>query len=313
MKFNLNINKGLAILVLVIVANTSFAQQDPMYTQYMFNTQTFNPAYTGTWESMGFMVLGRQQWVGWDGAPETYSFSFQSPLKNENIALGFNIINDKVGLEKRTSLNGDYSYRLKINSNTDLRLGLKAGFSNYSNNLREYDLFPGSENDPLFQGDIDNKFMPNFGVGAFLYSKYYYVGFSVPKLIQNDFENNYNNYTVGAEFRHYYFMAGLIMNLGESLKFKPTFLTKATVGAPVELDFTANFLLKEKLWLGAMYRTGDAYGFIAQWVFNRSLRIGYAIDFTTTNLQNYHSGTHEVMVSYEIKFLKEKFTSPRYF
>ena len=113
--------------------------------------------------------------------------------------------------------------------------------------------------------------------------------------------------------RHYFLIAGMVFDLDENVKFKPTFLTKATVGAPVQFDFSANFLIQERFWLGAMYRTGDSFGFIAQWIIDRNLRIGYAIDFTTSQLQNYHNGTHEIMVSYEIKFVKERFVSPRYF
>lgn len=315
MKMKNNIIKGFGILLLVVAGLTSNAQQDPMYTQYMFNTQTINPAYAGTWESVGFMVLGRHQWTGIDGAPETYTFSFQSPLRNEKVALGLNAISDKIGREKRFSLFADYSYMLRVSEKSNLRLGLKGGFTNYSNNLQDYQLIDG--NDPLFQGSIDNKFMPNFGIGAFLYSQRYYVGLSVPKVIHNSFQDNVNNFTVEGEFRHYFLIAGAVFDLGENIKFKPTFLTKANftgkTGAPAQVDLTANFLIKEKFWLGAMYRTGDAYGFIAQWIIDRKLRIGYAIDFTTTNLRSNHNGTHEILVSFETKFLKELVTSPRYF
>lgn len=315
----LNIIKGLGILMLVVAGLSSKAQQDPMYTQYMFNTQTINPAYAGTWESFSFMTLARQQWAGLEGAPQTYTFSMQAPLKNERVALGLNLISDKVGLEKRFYMFGDYSYLLPINEGMKLRLGLKGGFTNYSNNLQEYETnAPGSGIvDPAFQGEIDTKFSPNFGVGGFLYGKKYYVGFSIPKIINSDFENNFNNFSVTSEMRHYFLIAGLVFDLGENLKFKPTMLTKATfsseTGAPVELDLTASFLIKERFWLGAMYRTGDSFGFIAQWIIDKKLRIGYSYDYTTTNLQNFHSGSHEIMVSYELRFLKEMFASPRYF
>lgn len=319
MKTKLRIIKGLFILLMIVSGLASKAQQDPMYTQYMFNTQTINPAYAGTWESLSFMVLGRQQWAGLEGAPQTYTFSMQAPLKNERVALGLNLISDKIGLEKRFYMFGDYSYLLPINEGMKLRLGLKGGFTNYSNNLSEYQTnAPGSGIvDQAFQGEIDQKFAPNFGVGGFLYGKKYYVGFSIPKVINTEFENNYNNFSVSAELRHYFLIAGLIVDLGENLKFKPTMLTKATFssdfGAPVQLDLTASFLIKERFWLGAMYRTGDSFGFIAQWIIDKKMRIGYAYDYSTTNLQNFHSGSHEIMVSYELRFLKEMFASPRYF
>lgn len=319
MKSKLNITKGLGILFLLASGLVSNAQQDPMYTQYMFNTQTINPAYAGTWESFSFMVLARQQWAGLEGAPQTYTFSMQAPLKNERVALGLNLISDVVGLEKRFYMFTDYSYLLPINEGMKLRLGLKGGFTNYSNNLSEYITnVPGSGIiDPSFQGEIDRKFVPNFGIGGFLFGKKYYAGFSIPKILSHDFENNYNNLSVNAELRHYFLIAGLIFDLGQNVKFKPTMLTKATfsseTGAPVELDLTANFLIKEKFWLGAMFRTGDSFGFIAQWIIDKKLRIGYSYDYTTTKLQNFHNGSHEIMISYEMRFLKEMFASPRYF
>jgi type IX secretion system PorP/SprF family membrane protein len=313
MKFKLNIVKGLVVLVLLLAVNIAKAQQDPMYTQYNFNTQTINPAYAGTWDNMGFLVLGRHQWVGMGGAPKTYTFSMQTPTKFKNVALGLNLVSDKVGLEKRTLLNFDYSYRLRVTEESYLRLGLKAGVTNYMNNLTEYIGYPGDPSDPMFMGDIDVKFMPNFGIGAFLYSDDYYIGLSLPKIIQNEFKNNYNNYSTWSELRHFFLIAGYVFDLSQDIKFKPTFLTKATWGAPVEFDLTANFLLRDKVWLGAMYRTGDSFGFIAQWIFDKQLRVGYSIDFTTTRLQHYHNGTHELMISYELSSLRRIWSTPRMF
>lgn len=320
MKTKIQIFKKIGLIVALALASLQVgAQQDPMYTQYMFNIQTINPAYAGTWESLSFMSLARQQWAGFEGAPQTYTFSMQAPLKNERVALGLNLISDKVGLEKRFYMFGDYSYLLPLTEKSNLRLGLKGGFTNYSNNLQQYTTnAPGSGIiDPAFAGSIEQEFMPNFGVGAFLYSNRYYVGLSIPKLISNDFDNNINNFTISSEIQHYFLMAGLVFDLSENVKFKPTMFTKATFssefGAPVQLDLTANFLIKEKFWLGAMYRTGDSFGFIAQWIIDRKLRIGYAYDYTTTNLRMHENGSHEVMVSYELKFLKEKVVSPRYF
>jgi len=316
MKAKLNIIKSLGILAIIVASFTSNAQQDPMYTQYMFNTQTVNPAYAGTWESVGFLVLGRQQWAGWDGAPQTYTFTMQAPLKNERVALGLDVISDKVGLEKRFYMFADYSYLVPVSEKTNLRLGLKGGFTNYSHNLEDHTII--DPNDPSFIGEIEHSFKPNFGVGAFLYSKKAYVGFSIPKIVNSKFETNSNeNFSIEGEIRHYFLIAGAVFDLGENVKFKPTGLAKASfsseTGSPLQFDITGNFLIKEKLWLGAMYRTGSSYGFIAQWIFAEKLRVGYAIDFSTNNLKNHNNGTHEIMVSYELRFKKEEVVSPRYF
>jgi len=281
-----------------------------MFTQYNFNTQIFNPAYAGTWKSLGFLVLGRNQWVGMDGAPQTYTFSIQSNTKNDKVGLGLNMVSDRIGMEKRFSLFGDYSYGIHVSENSVLRLGLKFGVSNYQNNLSEYIQFPG-EPDHTLQGDIDDHYLPNFGVGTFLQSDKYYIGFSIPKILKNTIDNNYNNLTQN-EIRNLFLIAGYVFNLSDYLQFKPTFLTKAAIGESVQFDFTANFLLGEKVWLGAMYRTGDAFGLIAQWIFDKKLRIGYSFDFTTSELQNFNNGTHEVMVSYEIK-TKREYSNPRMF
>ncbi len=314
MKTKLNIIKALGILVIALTAFTSNAQQDPMYTQYMFNTQTINPAYAGTWESVGFMALARNQWAGWNGAPETFTFSLQAPLRNERVALGLNVIGDKVGQVKRFDISADYSYLVPISERTNLRLGLKGGFVNYSNNLQDYNII--DPNDPKFIGRI-NSFKPNFGVGAFLYSKRAYVGFSVPRVLNVKLDSDMQSAAVQAEIRHYFLIAGAVFDLGEDVKFKPTMLTKASftseTGTPLQMDFSGNFLIKEKLWLGAMYRTGSSYGFIAQWIFDKKLRVGYAIDFATNNIKHHNNGTHEIMVSYELKFRKEEVVSPRYF
>lgn len=296
--------------LLILASTTVSAQQEPTYTQYMFNTQTINPAYVGTWEALGFMVLAREQWTGIENAPSTQTFSFQNLHKNKRVGYGLSIINDKFGLEKRLSVFGDYSYLIQIDEKLKLRLGLKGGFSTYSNNLSSYNVV--DENDPFFQGEVGSNFMPNFGVGAFLYQDNFYAGISIPKMLENEFKNNYNNLSTQAELRHFYFMAGYVFNISEHLKFKPTMLGKIVPGAPFQMDLTGNFLISERVWLGAMYRTGDSFGFLAQWVINNKLRLGYSVDFTTSKLQGYQSGTHEIMVSYEISKLKDEIKR-RYF
>ena len=316
-KMNLgnNIKHILTVVVLLLALLASepvSAQQDPMYTQYMFNTQTINPAYVGTWNSYGFMVLSRMQWVGIDNAPSTQTFAFQMPLPNEKVGIGVSLINDRIGLERRFGLFSDYSYKIAFGNRTDLWMGLKAGFSNYSHNLSDHVLYPGEE-DPTFVGNIDNKFMPNIGFGFFLNKPTYYVGFSVPKLINTTYETEGNNFSVNGEIRNLFMMAGYVREVSEFIIFKPTMLLKVTSGAPLQADISANFLLREKFWLGATYRSGDSFGFIAQWVFDKNLRVGYAIDLSSTNLKNYHNNTHEIMVSYELRLRDQKTFVPRHF
>ena len=316
-KTNMKILKSvrIATLALLIIGGPlySIGQQDPMYTQYIFNLQTVNPAYAGSWQTMGFLALTRLQWVGINGHPVTQTFSFQTPLTTQNVGIGFDVVHDQLGSERRIIVNLDYSYRIMLNDITSLRFGIKGGFTNYNNDISSLDPGPVGSGDPALMGVVENKFMPNVGFGMFLSSPKYYLSLSIPRLVQNSFEENSGNFSKMSEVRQYYFAGGLVFNISDNVKFKPTFMTKAVVGSPFQYDISANFLLAEKFWIGGMYRSGDAYGAIVQWIINNRFRIGYAADFTFTDLKSYNQGVHEVMISYEIAFMKRKFVSPRYF
>ena len=236
----------LAVLAFLFVVKMSIAQQEPTFTQYNFNTQVINPAYAGTWENLGFLVLGRHQWAGMHGAPKTYTFSVQTPTAFRNVAVGLNIISDRAGFENRTLINLDYSYQLQLNKDNFLRLGIKGGITSYTVNFADYIGYPGDPADPMFMGEIDMKIMPNFGIGGYLYSDDYYVGLSVPKILQNEFKNNFNNYSTSAELRHIFLIGGYVYDVSDDVQFKPTFLSRFVWGAPAIFDLSANFLLRER-------------------------------------------------------------------
>ena len=155
--------------------------------------------------------------------------------------------------------------------------------------------------------------MPNFGFGLFLSSPTYYLSLSLPMILENSYQLNVSNYSTSSELRHFYFAGGMVFTLSDFVKFKPTFMTQIVSGAPFQYDISVNVLLADKFWLGGMFRSGDAIGAIAQWVINQNLRFGYAYDFTTTDLRNYHNGIHEVMISYEFNHARRRYISPRYF
>jgi type IX secretion system PorP/SprF family membrane protein len=262
---------------------------------------------------MGFLALTRHQWVGFTGHPTTQTFSFQTPFTSQHVGLGFNVVHDKLGSERRITLNFDYSYKIPVSDAASLRFGIKAGFTNYTNDLNSLQPYPDGVPDQALLGIVENKFMPNVGVGIYYSAPMYYLSLSIPRLIQNSFEENSGNFSKMAEVRQYYFAGGLVLPVSDFVKFKPTFMTKYAVGTPFQYDITANFLLAEKFWIGAMYRSGDAYGAILQWIINNRFRVGYAADFSFTDMKNYHSGVHELMLSYEISYLKRRIISPRYF
>ena len=156
--------------------------------------------------------------------------------------------------------------------------------------------------------------MPNFGFGLYLSAEKYYLSLSLPEIVQGNYQQGQaSSASTSTQVRHLFFAGGMVFELSDNVKFKPTFMTQAVAGAPFLYDLSANFLIAEKFWIGGMYRSGDAVSIIAQWIINRKLRFGYAYDFTTTDLQKFSNGVHEVMISYEFSWAKRRYVSPRYF
>lgn len=304
--------KYLMILSILLMFLEVTGQQDPIFSQYMNNIQSVNPAYAGIWSKTGFISLVRKQWTGMEKSPFTQMFSFHSPTKRENVGLGFNVINDSYGKEKRLSVFGDYAYEVLVTPTLQLRLGLKFGFMNYQNPLTETKLID-DQFDPAFQQDIDLKFLPNFGVGVFLYKENYYISLSVPKLVKNDFKTNRNNYSTMGEMRSFYLSTGYIFNFSPVLKFKPTLMFRATLGLPAQIDIGVNFLINESLWLGTMVRTGDAVCFLSQWMIDKHFRIGYAMDITFSEIYKNQNGTYEFTLSYDMDFFGRNYVRAKYF
>lgn len=312
----MDFNKITAFLLIcltsVFLPYKSNGQQDPMYSQYMFNIQSFNPAYTGSWRSMGLTLLAREQWYGFENNPQTQTVTLQIPLIKNRMGLGFSLIDDKIGLESRKAMFADYSFGIKIVNNVMLRFGLKGGMTSYSNAFSNYVLI--DDDDVAFQNDQLNVSLPNFGVGAFLHSEKLYLGFSVPKLIQNEIGNYDQNSTI--EMRYFTFIGGAVFNIIKGLDFKPTFNVRYTQNEPLVADFNMNILVAKRFWFGAMFRTADdlGIGFNTNFLLGKNLRIGYAYDlYQDSGLSSYSNGTHEIMLSYEFHFEKTLYVSPRYF
>ncbi len=284
------------------------AQQDPMYSQYMFNTLAFNPAYAGSADVFTAMALSRHQWVGFAGAPSTQTLALHSPLPGQTLSLGGELVHDVSGPAKQSSAFADAAYRIRTGADTRLAFGVKAGVNFFQADiaaLRTVDADPVNAN-------ISGKLLPNLGFGMFWHSPTYYVGLSAPKLLENTIGSD-GGVVTNREFRHYFLMGGYVMDVNRDLKFKPSVLMRVVQGAPLSLDLNANFLLRDKVWFGGMYRVGNGFGFMAQYRFNEQLRAGYAFDLTTTRIGAYNAGTHEIMVSYDLRFTQGRTISPRYF
>ena len=301
-------------LLLFFVAIMARAQQDPMYTMYMWNTLAVNPGYAGSADLFTVTGLARQQWVGLAGAPSTQTLTAHTPLPMESLGVGLSLVHDQVGPVNNTLASVDVAYRIRLTDRSRLAFGLKAGVDLMQ--LKLGGLQNVDANDPLFGADINAKAKPNFGFGLYYWNAKGYLGLSAPKLLEHErFETDAATTVVSAvrQRRHYFLIGGYVFDLGPDVKFRPSFLVKAVEGAPISLDLSAMFLLREKLWLGAAYRNQDAFSALIAYQISDQFKVGYAHDFTTTELRSYHSGTHELMLSYDLRFNKEKTLSPRYF
>lgn len=301
--------KTYLIIFILVVTSAVHAQQLPQFTQYMYNTISINPAYAGGRDGFSITALNRNQWVGLEGAPRTQTLSIHSPLRNDKIGLGASVINDKTGYENYTYLYGDFSYRIDFAGDLSLSFGLKGGFS-YYNLDRELFTDPQVLNDPFFQDRL-NKWTPNFGVGFYLSDQDWYIGLSAPKLLNNN-NNEFSEY-LALEQVHYYLTGGYVFDLNENLKLRPTALAKATSGAPLSVDVSSTLIFNEKFYLGANYRIDDAIGaFLDVEVFN-NFRVGYAYEYSISDLRPYTSGSHEILLIYEFRFTNTRYKSPRFF
>jgi len=288
---------------------TGIAQQLPQFTQYMFNTVSINPAYAGSRETLSIVGLHRTQWAGLEGGPTTQTLSIHSPMRNEKVGLGLSFINDELGYQNFAYLYGDFSYTIQTGANTKLAFGVKAGFTSYS---LDPDFVASEANDPLISG-YEDRWEPNIGAGVYWHSERWYVGLSSPRILSTKYAENGNYKAV--ERQSYYLTGGYVFDLSESIKFKPATLLKATNGAPLSFDVTANFLFNEVFWVGAAYRVNEragALGGIADFQISKQLRIGYAYEYPISDLRPYTSGTHEVLLMFEL-FNVKRVKSPRYF
>ena len=298
------------LLFLFLKAYNARAQQDPMYSQYMFNIQAFNPAYAGSWDRLGLTILTREQWIGFNNNPSTQTISIQAPLYNNKVGAGLSLINDQTGSLRRMGFFMDYSYGIKLNKKTTLRLGLKAGITNYQNNYSSVVLV--NPEDPAFSMEPVSLLLPNFGVGAFLHAQKFYLGFSVPKLMQNENDKAINV----IEMRYLTAIGGLVINVAKGIDIKPSFNVRYHTDGPLVADANLSFLFANKFWIGATYRTTNDLdlGVNANFIIGKNMRIGYAYDTSrNSGLSSIGSGTHEIMLSYEFQFKQTRFTSPRYF
>ena len=306
----------LSILTLPFYNN---AQQDPQFTQYMYNMSIINPAYTTAEEGMlNVGGLYRTQWVGAVGAPLTGSFFTHTPI-NDKIEIGLSFTGDNIGdIVNENNIFADFAYVLPVGTQSKIALGLKAGLTFFNTTFDDFTLQSGDiTTDVSFNSNI-NKTFPNLGIGAFFFAENYYLGLSAPNMLSTKHIETENGIiATGVQNIHYFLTGGYVFSINKSLKLKPAFMARAVNGAPLALDITSNILINDKLEAGLAYRLGDAISGLVNFRITPELRVGYAYDFTTSNLGNFNSGSHELFVLFDVDLLglqKSGYDrSPRFF
>ena len=284
------------------------AQQDPQYTQYMYNMNVINPAYAGSSESLSIGALYRSQWVGLEGAPKTATFSIHSPV-GKQVGLGFSVINDEIGPVNETNAYVDFSYTIPFGSDHKLAFGVKTGATFHDIGLSNRTVL--DQNDPLVT-DI-NEVTPNVGAGVYFYRpNKYYMSVSMPNML-NAVHLDAQGTKIGSEVQHLFVATGYVFSLSENFKLKPHGLLKMAFDAPVSFDINANLFMYDLVEIGAGYRLDDSFSGMVNFLISPSLRIGYAYDSVTSDLNVVTSSSHEIFINFDINFSKKVSRSPRYF
>ncbi len=303
--------KILSALILLAAGFDADAQQDPHYTQYMYNMTVINPAYAGSKEAISGGALYRKQWVDIEDSPSTGTFFLHSPV-GRNVGLGLSVISDKIGPVEENNIYADFSYTLNLGGEHKLAFGLKGGVTMHKIDFQTiYPTLPDPE-DGVFAGSNPEETFLNVGAGVFYYTEKYYIAFSMPNMLKAKYlDYDGNNY--GSEALHYFLTGGYVFDLNPNLKFKPFAMVKSSLEAPTSVDVSGNFLFNERFEVGATYRLEDSFGAMVNFAITPSIKIGYAYDHIVSDLKVTTSASHEFILLFDINSAKKVSRSPRFF
>ncbi|UMB59401.1 type IX secretion system membrane protein PorP/SprF [Lutibacter sp. A80] len=293
----------LGVLALMSLT-TVYGQQDPQYTQYMYNMNILNPAYAGSKGVPSIGILGRTQWVGVEGAPQTFTLAAHAPI-GRAVGLGLSVIHDEIGPVKEDNIYADFSYTIFTSSTGRLAFGLKAGVTFMD--VRELLMIdPDPLNIPVHETS------PNFGAGVYYYTDKFYAGLSVPNFLETrHLEKDGGIVSTASEKMHYFLTSGYVFDIADNLKLKPSTMIKATEGAPLSVDLSLNLLIDERVELGLSHRFDDSISGMIGFQVNNDFRLGYAYDHTITKFGDFNSGSHEILLLFD--FNRKNVKSPRFF
>lgn len=283
----------------LFIASLVQAQQRPLQSLYMFDPLLINPAYAGTQVQLSATAIYRNQWVNLDGAPKTFTATAHSGFRKYRVGLGFILSNDQIGVHNDVGFYGVYSYKIPVSNKGQISFGLQGGFNNLRSN---YGLL-----DPKQLGDyngVSNKFNPNFGAGVYFRQSNFYAGISVPYILDNKVVGLEALGAVAKQHRYYYIIGGFTKKLSNITKLVPSTLIKVQDDAPLTFDINAFLVFYDAVGIGGSYRFGDSIIPMFELQLNNNFHVGYAYDITTSALNQYSNGSHEIMINYRVKIPK---------
>jgi len=289
--------------------SSSMAQQQVQYTQYMYNTMLVNPAYAGTGSQLEVIGIHRSQWVGLSGAPSTQNVGINAAA-GKVLGVGLNFINDRIGPSNQSFITAAISAKIKLTDKINLSAGLNGGID-----IINIDFSKGQskiENDEAMATNIRNRVRPVIGAGLYLYADNWYFGLSSPTFMKKDRYGAENESGIDS-YIHWYAIAGYVFKIGDNVKLKPAVMAKVVKGAPLTADISLNTLIKEQFTIGAAYRYHDAASILLGYTFKKALFIGYSYDINLTKLRRYNSGSHDIILKYNLYKKEMSAQSPRFF
>ena len=295
----------------LLIGSCLYGQHTPLTSQYLFNGLVINPAYAGSRDALAANLTYRHQWVGFEGAPVTQMLSVHAPIGRRKLGLGLLVYNDRIGVSQETGLFSNYAYRIRFRKGK-LAFGLGAGFTMLRSQWSSVAL--QQTNDLSFATDTRSAFRPNFSTGAFYHHKKWFAGVSMPFLILHRYTSGNEGWTLTESKADLQPMAtgGYVFELTPELKLKPSTLIRYRTSSGVQADLSTNLILKDRIWIGASYRTGDAFVASLEVLPTAQWRLGYAYDLGLSRLASYHQGSHDIMVQYEFGY-RIRVKDPRYF
>ncbi len=308
----------IAITVALLLSVTIGAQQDAVNSQFVMNKMFINPGYTGYKEQATLTAMHRSQWLGFKGAPMTQTFSFDTPLKKNELAAGGILIHDRVGPTTRFGLIGDFAYRTRLTNRATLSWGVQGSIDVFQMNLTDLTLSSDyyNQQDEAFMQNTRGLIVPNVGFGAYYHKKDHFIGISCPKMLRPKLEKKSSAaYSLlnGREEPTIYLMGGKQFKINKDLFFIPSLLIRAEWNAPMSIGLYANATYLKNFSGGLFYHYRETVGLMFQWQIDKKIKVGYSFDVPTNVLIRNNWGSHELTVNYGIASSKKRIVYPRYF